>query len=139
MSAFCTESAKLFKPDPRDRKSTRLNSSHTEIYTLSLHDALPISSMALYGGNRPVGQFSIRAYVCFLYRICQAIQTGSQRSEEHTSELQSHRDLHSFPTRRSSDLQHGLVRWKQASWAILHKGLCLLFVQNLPSYSNRIP
>src|SRR5882672_9504049 len=25
----------------RDRKSTRLNSSHTEIYTLSLHDALP--------------------------------------------------------------------------------------------------
>src|SRR5260221_571892 len=27
------------------------------------------------------------------------------RSEEHTSELQSHRDLHSFPTRRSSDLR----------------------------------
>src|SRR4029453_13076694 len=27
---------------PIDRKSTRLNSSHTEIYTLSLHDALPI-------------------------------------------------------------------------------------------------
>src|SRR5215211_7969477 len=27
-----------------DRKSTRLNSSHTEIYTLSLHDARPISS-----------------------------------------------------------------------------------------------
>src|ERR1044072_9249842 len=26
------------------------------------------------------------------------------RSEEHTAELQSHRDLHSFPTRRSSDL-----------------------------------
>src|SRR5215211_6980296 len=36
------------------------------------------------------------------------------RSEEHTSELQSHRDLHSFPTRRSSDLVddqlHLLVR-----------------------------
>src|SRR5476649_2823895 len=28
----------------RDRKSTRLNSSHTVIYTLSLHDALPILS-----------------------------------------------------------------------------------------------
>src|SRR3712207_2884538 len=27
----------------RDRKSTRLNSSHAKIYTLSLHDALPIS------------------------------------------------------------------------------------------------
>src|SRR4030095_9109256 len=25
-----------------DRESTRLHSSHTEIYTLSLHDALPI-------------------------------------------------------------------------------------------------
>src|SRR5260221_709863 len=30
-------------PRVEDRKSTRLNSSHTEIYTLSLHDALPIS------------------------------------------------------------------------------------------------
>src|SRR5476649_2862303 len=29
---------------------------------------------------------------------------SSSRSEEHTSELQSHSDLHSFPTRRSSDL-----------------------------------
>src|SRR5262252_3791350 len=29
---------------------------------------------------------------------------SARRSEEHTSELQSHRDLHSFPTRRSSDL-----------------------------------
>src|SRR5438034_93042 len=28
------------------------------------------------------------------------------RSEEHTSELQSHSDLHSFPTRRSSDLRN---------------------------------
>src|SRR5882672_6330655 len=31
---------------------------------------------------------------------------AQDRSEEHTSELQSHRDLHSFPTRRSSDLCH---------------------------------
>src|SRR5882672_8694138 len=34
---------------------------------------------------------------------------GKSRSEEHTSELQSHSDLHSFPTRRSSDLQPGSV------------------------------
>src|SRR5476649_2401007 len=33
----------------------------------------------------------------------------SRRSEEHTSELQSHRDLHSFPTRRSSDLGLAVV------------------------------
>src|ERR1035437_7778933 len=32
-----------------DRKSTRLNSSHAEIYTLSLHDALPISLRHLPG------------------------------------------------------------------------------------------
>src|SRR5215218_4714611 len=31
-------------------------------------------------------------------------RTSGSRSEEHTSELQSHSDLHSFPTRRSSDL-----------------------------------
>src|SRR5438034_348458 len=31
------------------------------------------------------------------------------RSEEHTSELQSHSDLHSFPTRRSSDLGPGKI------------------------------
>src|SRR4030095_7660185 len=36
-------------------------------------------------------------------------RTGSHRSEEHTSELQSHSDLHSFPTRRSSDLEIRLV------------------------------
>src|SRR5476649_2093477 len=33
----------------------------------------------------------------------------SSRSEEHTSELQSHSDLHSFPTRRSSDLRAGAM------------------------------
>src|SRR4029453_11574243 len=34
----------------------------------------------------------------------QTVEYPEDRSEEHTSELQSHRDLHSFPTRRSSDL-----------------------------------
>src|SRR5476649_534952 len=87
-----------------DRKSTRLNSSHTEIYTLSLHDALPI-----YG--RLQAHFRLAVFQRlddflrgrldvphrqFAHRL--------RRSEEHTSELQSHRDLHSFPTRRSSDL-----------------------------------
>src|SRR5215204_1244923 len=88
-----------------DRKSTRLNSSHTVIYTLSLHDALPISDVWRLrpredrrqgrrgdrpqdGPQRPDGMERVH-----------------RRSEEHTSELQSHRDLHSFPTRRSSDLR----------------------------------
>src|SRR5476649_2533318 len=88
----------------KDRKSTRLNSSHTEIYTLSLHDALPISfnkqepfikkisELLALGGFAIIGDPYIDDF------------SNEQRSEEHTSELQSHRDLHSFPTRRSSDL-----------------------------------
>src|SRR5882672_1830806 len=40
---------------------------------------------------------------------------ASMRSEEHTSELQSHRDLHSFPTRRSSDLD---ARTAQNPWLV---------------------
>src|SRR5206468_3582723 len=35
--------------------------------------------------------------------------SGGRRSEEHTSELQSRSDLHSFPTRRSSDLRIAMV------------------------------
>src|SRR5476649_2568637 len=47
------------------------------------------------------------------------------RSEEHTSELQSHRDLHSFPTRRSSDL---LTEWSK-------RGSCLLIAAVKTSHS----
>src|SRR3990167_8999296 len=83
-----------------DRKSTRLNSSHSqisysvfffndaatpEIYTLSLHDALPISA-------RIVGWPTV------LCRPRQAYRAGWSRplrcrSEEHTSELQSQPNL----------------------------------------------
>src|ERR1044072_1985182 len=87
-----------------DRKSTRLNSSHTEIYALSLHDALPISALhddALLAATQnlqppvAVKEHTWLDDVGRFFRV---------RSEEHTSELQSHRDLRSFPTRRSSDL-----------------------------------
>src|SRR5882672_525930 len=88
----------------RDRKSTRLNSSHTVIYTLSLHDALPIYVLPAVDGD--VGAVD----ECGFLRAQINDQSGDffrlaePRSEEHTSELQSHSDLHSFPTRRSSDL-----------------------------------
>src|SRR5947207_437215 len=36
--------------------------------------------------------------------------SSASRSEEHTSELQSHSDLYSFPTRRSSDLRSGGIQ-----------------------------
>src|SRR5476649_1789827 len=87
-----------------DRKSTRLNSSHTVIYTLSLHDALPIYDAAAHVHaelDRQVAVVLVR-----LVELDDAVLhgDGGLRSEEHTSELQSHSDLHSFPTRRSSDL-----------------------------------
>src|SRR5476649_372412 len=100
----------------RDRKSTRLNSSHTEIYTLSLHDALPISSDA--GGEAFADDGMIiddeDSGAC-----CGGMGlevSHRERSEEHTSELQSHRDLHSFPTRRSSDLERCGRRGLRGRW-----------------------
>src|SRR5215204_2101954 len=87
-----------------DRKSTRLNSSHTVIYTLSLHDALPIYRQEARLADRLEGG---RALLALTHERHVDHHDGvllDDRSEEHTSELQSHRDLHSFPTRRSSDL-----------------------------------
>src|SRR5476649_1189824 len=90
-----------------DRKSTRLNSSHTVIYTLSLHDALPIFEAALTPAERT--SFSVQHLVKTGDPLVEIVEYArlAPRSEEHTSELQSHRDLHSFPTRRSSDLRGG--------------------------------
>src|SRR3989338_8465854 len=79
-----------------DRKSTRLNSSHSsisyasflffndaataEIYTLSLHDALPILASSLPRSNcSGVGSTSKMS----------SSSSDENRSEEHTSELQS--------------------------------------------------
>src|SRR5882672_3348198 len=92
-----------------DRKSTRLNSSHTVIYTLSLHDALPICRIALRNNQ------IIEVHLIFDHEFFPepadeaAYPVVVRRSEEHTSELQSHSDLHSFPTRRSSDLPHRIA------------------------------
>src|SRR3990167_2158399 len=83
-----------------DRKSTRLNSSHsqisyavfffndtatTEIYTLSLHDALPI---CLFG-------VSAAADGGVAHLLDEGGERGVEegRSEEHTSELQSQSNL----------------------------------------------
>src|SRR3990172_130807 len=81
---------------PGDRKSTRLNSSHgyisysifffndpapTEIYTLPLHDALPISpAFLLLAEIAQAAGDSVTARQCAEH---------ARRSEEHTSELQS--------------------------------------------------
>src|SRR5687768_17636583 len=54
------------------------DSATTEIYTLSLHDALPIFT-ARRGSSTVYTGSSLRA----------AMQAANDRSEEHTSELQS--------------------------------------------------
>src|SRR5207249_10084799 len=59
----------------------------TEIYTLSLHDALPISSDREFGCSDAAGRS---------HESCQSHTAGRRqgwRSEEHTSELQSRFDL----------------------------------------------
>src|SRR5688572_33493651 len=54
----------------------------TEIYTLSLHDALPICSGRRFDG-----------LLCCLARQAFAYGSITNRSEEHTSELQSQSNL----------------------------------------------
>src|SRR5690348_17963193 len=56
----------------------------TEIYTLSLHDALPICQKRHAGGCRACGQ-----HVFETHREVRCRVAGDLRSEEHTSELQS--------------------------------------------------
>src|SRR5947207_15562131 len=69
----------------------------TDIYTLSLHDALPILTAATEGG-----QNRVRIRVHEAAARCapevevpddQPLDALYDRSEEHTSELQSHSDL----------------------------------------------
>src|SRR5438034_738732 len=55
------------------------------IYTLSLHDALPISNRSLHCVSGAIS--------CALKIHGPNLGVGDGRSEEHTSELQSHSDL----------------------------------------------
>src|SRR5437899_7553486 len=69
------------------------DTSSTEIYTLSLHDALPISG-SMFAGSR----FSLKDCLDFPLAVAASLNAASRaaasaRSEEHTSELQSLRHL----------------------------------------------
>src|SRR5690242_21396275 len=66
------------------------NTAITEIYTLSLHDALPISREALSQAFSNTSAFLDRAVKDLLVV---ANDRSERRSEEHTSELQSHVNL----------------------------------------------
>src|SRR3712207_7922094 len=72
----------------------------TEIYTLSLHDALPISEgvPVLASWGRRVGAYLVDSLVFVLPLVVGgglliAADEGAGRSEEHTSELQSRQYL----------------------------------------------
>src|SRR3990172_7141726 len=93
---YFIEASPMCDPLSLDRKSTRLNSSHgyisyavfffndpatTEIYPLSLHDALPIYSHP--------SRHRSDARPALLHRGQPNVRPVEPRSEEHTSELQS--------------------------------------------------
>src|SRR5260370_15715790 len=66
----------------------------TEIYTLSLHDALPIWFGYLPHRNHRASEYLAAALpLGFQVRGCQEPRGRAARSEEHTSELQSHLNL----------------------------------------------
>src|SRR2546427_4242371 len=77
----------------------------TEIYTLSLHDALPISGVELHedGGDveldgvlrdtKPRGDDSVAEPLGDHAKYLDLARLGISRSEEHTSELQSQSNL----------------------------------------------
>src|SRR5690349_25024367 len=64
----------------------------TEIYTLSLHDALPIFCACSFNFERPSTVIDLRVLAMQAEPPELTVQTRV-RSEEHTSELQSRRDL----------------------------------------------
>src|SRR2546430_7808567 len=69
----------------------------TEIYTLSLHDALPIYYVFSYfvraQGGDPLGHFGKVFNPEFPHHTTMTVLVKRDRSEEHTSELQSQSNL----------------------------------------------
>src|SRR5437016_10360306 len=59
----------------------------TEIYTLSLHDALPICSILFFTPSRPA--INIAGKARYGLQLGSGVRNSRRRSEEHTSELQS--------------------------------------------------
>src|SRR2546430_13089740 len=67
----------------------------TEIYTLSLHDALPICLVERFGGfyGGKLNEFRVQASYRASPRLSIDTSATWDRSEEHTSELQSQSNL----------------------------------------------
>src|SRR2546430_16328436 len=69
----------------------------TEIYTLSLHDALPIFPLALKRAGLTLSDISLiemhEAFAAQVLSTFHVLEQNGARSEEHTSELQSQSNL----------------------------------------------
>src|SRR5207237_8553377 len=100
------------------------HSATTEIYTLSLHDALPICSENLNAMELREWQQHTQLGSWFLARLSTDVMTlareiAHHRSEEHTSELQSHLNLVCrLLLEKKNKKQHNAVNHNQC---ILHK------------------
>src|SRR5579875_3107470 len=105
----CTSSSKLWRNCVREQS---LHRSHH----------CPAANHRSAGLNLPVESVSTG------YWLESMADSAQPRSEEHTSELQSHRDLHSFPTRRSSDLPPLPCGESSLGWAESARGECLHWI-----------
>src|SRR5476649_1414602 len=83
-----------FEHAGRDRKSTRLNSSHTVIYTFPYTTLFRSPIISLPPSGRLAGERRPRTILKVHGKKEGVIRARRERSEEHTSELQSHSDLH---------------------------------------------
>src|SRR5690242_21934482 len=64
----------------------------TEIYTLSLHDALPICRIPAFNPSAPAERPLMAQFMSAQGPLAREVR-HQRRSEEHTSELQSHVNL----------------------------------------------
>src|SRR5438034_8592122 len=86
----------------------------TAIYTLSLHDALPICS-----ASSPKGESQRWAALqsLIVLRLCSKCARSDSRSEEHTSELQSHSDLVCRLLLEKKNVLESILNWDSKFFA----------------------
>src|SRR5206468_10689150 len=84
VSIWCSSCLSLFFFNP---------TAPTEIYTLSLHDALPICHRLHAASNDDLGVSRTDCFIAHNHGLHAGSADFDYRSEEHTSELQSRSDL----------------------------------------------
>src|SRR5882672_10471723 len=104
LSCVCSSRMSLTKPSLRSGSSPAVGSSRNTNSGSSTR-ALASATRFTIPPERSAGIVAAcRLSIPTASSLSITMSRMKSRSEEHTSELQSHSDLHSFPTRRSSDL-----------------------------------